>query len=198
MRMSNVMTRGLIMHKLLNTIQQSIKVEKGQWNDFSKFKYRNCEDILKAVKPLLVDANLVLTDEIINLGERYYIKATAKLIDGNGSSIESYGWAREAENKKGMDECQLSGSTSSYARKYALCGLFAIDDGIDSDSMDNSKSAKVPEKETKWYNLDKAKTDQMLAKLKSGEQTNQGIIDSLKNAGFAISKKTKEDIMGLK
>ena len=186
------------MHELLNQIQQNIKVPKGQWNDFSKFKYRNCEDILKAVKPMLGDAVLTLSDEMVNLGDRFYVKSTAKLMKGN-VSIEAHGFAREPLNKKGMDECQISGSASSYARKYALCGLFGIDDGVDSDSSDNRPQNNQPQKQdAKWFNdFDKQK-NLMIKKIQSGEQTQQGIIDSLKKAGFCLSKDTEAKIKELK
>ena len=129
-------------HEKLLVIQEKLKAEKGQYNSFGKYKYRSCEDILKSVKPLLKETatTLTLSDELQYIGDRYYIKATAKLSDGS-ESIETYGFAREEEDKKGMDGSQITGSSSSYSRKYALCGLFAIDDGIDSDTT-NTGSAK--------------------------------------------------------
>lgn len=121
--------------KLLN-IQSELKAPKGQFNSFGKYNYRSCEDILEALKPLLVKnkATLKIGDEIIHLGDRYYIKATATLTDiESGESVSTNAFAREEETKKGMDASQITGSTSSYARKYALNGLFAIDDTKDSD-----------------------------------------------------------------
>lgn len=139
--------------KLLNEIQQKLKVPKGQYNAFSKFYYRNAEDILEAVKPLLGIGTLTITDEVVQVGERYYVKATATLavgtpvitsgpngigeIDGT-SRVSACGWAREALEKKGMDEAQITGSASSYARKYALNGLFCIDDTKDADHDDGN------------------------------------------------------------
>lgn len=120
----------------LSKIQQSLKVPKGQTNNFGKYKYRNCEDILQALTPLLGDCILTLSDEIVMIGDRYYVKATAAIHLGT-DRIAVTAFAREEENKKGMDSAQLTGSTSSYARKYALNGLFAIDDTKDADSMDN-------------------------------------------------------------
>jgi len=124
-----------ILNKLLN-IQGKLKAPKGQTNAFGKYKYRSCEDILEAVKPLCVanDVSLTLTDELVMVGERYYVKATATLhnID-NDEKIEVSSFAREEENKKGMDQSQITGASSSYARKYALNGLFNIDDTKDSD-----------------------------------------------------------------
>jgi hypothetical protein len=122
-----------IYSKLAN-IQQNLKAPKGQLNKFGGYKYRNCEDILQAVKPLLGDLVLNLSDSIEQVGERYYIRATACLTDGN-ETVTVTAYAREEENKKGMDASQITGSASSYARKYALNGLLAIDDTKDADSQ---------------------------------------------------------------
>lgn len=122
--------------KLMN-IQQELKAPKGQYNDFGKYAYRSCEDILEAVKPLLKKEKVVLTisDEIQYIGNRYYIKATATLIDTESeATISNSAYAREEETKKGMDGSQITGASSSYARKYALNGLFGIDDNKDSDT----------------------------------------------------------------
>ncbi len=120
--------------KLLN-IQTSLKAPKSQYNSFGKYNYRNCEDILEAVKPLLKSNGITLrlTDDIVCVGERYYVKATAILSDGE-SEISTSAFAREEETKRGMDASQITGSASSYARKYALNGLFDIDDTKDSDT----------------------------------------------------------------
>ncbi len=122
--------------KLVN-VQTKLKAPKSQYNSFGKYAYRNCEDILEALKPLLAEEKAIinLSDSIALIGERYYVEATARFIDGeSGEVIEVKALAREDENKKGMDSSQLTGSTSSYARKYALNGLFAIDDTKDSDT----------------------------------------------------------------
>jgi hypothetical protein len=132
----------------LNRLQQSLKAPKGQYNSFSKFYYRSCEDILEAVKPLLDKCTLVIEDEIVNVGERYYVKSTAYLADGKGV-ISASAFAREAFDKKGMDDSQITGAASSYARKYALNGLFAIDDGKDADSKDNRRKEEPKEEEAK-------------------------------------------------
>ncbi len=124
--------------KKLNEIQQNLVAPKNQRNNFGNYNYRSCEDILEAVKPLLGDCTLVINDEIINIGDRYYIKATATVSNGE-ESVSNSALARESEAKKGMDDSQITGSTSSYARKYALNGLFAIDDTKDADTRDNSK-----------------------------------------------------------
>ena len=122
-------------------IQAELKAPKNQTNSFGKYKYRSAEDIVEAVKPILskYGTALVITDEVVQVGERIYIKATATLLDGTEDSISVSGWAREEEVKKGMDAAQITGSASSYARKYALNGLFAIDDTKDSDSTNEHK-----------------------------------------------------------
>lgn len=125
--------------KELNTIQSLLKAPKEQYNKFGNYKYRNCEDILEAVKPLLFSQSCTLTisDEIVMIGTRYYVRATATIKNANGETETTTAYAREDESKKGMDASQITGSTSSYARKYALNGLFCIDDTKDSDSLDN-------------------------------------------------------------
>ena len=125
--------------KELNTIQSLLKAPKDQYNKFGNYKYRNCEDILEAVKPLLFSQSCTLTisDEIVMIGTRYYVRATATIKNANGETETTTAYAREDESKKGMDASQITGSTSSYARKYALNGLFCIDDTKDSDSLNN-------------------------------------------------------------
>ena len=118
-------------------IQRDLKAPKNQRNNFGKYNYRSCEDILEAVKPLTTEKGLVLTisDTIEAVGQRFYVKATAKITDSeSGESIETYGYARESDTKKGMDDSQVTGASSSYARKYALNGLFCIDDSKDADT----------------------------------------------------------------
>lgn len=125
--------------KELITIQSTLKAPKGQYNSFGKYKYRSCEDIQEAVKPLLAEQGCFLTisDDIISLDGRFYVKATATLTNSEGQVISVTAFARESETKTGMDASQITGSASSYARKYALNGLFAIDDTKDADTMDN-------------------------------------------------------------
>jgi hypothetical protein len=121
----------------LTLIQSKLSAPKGQYNSFGKYHYRSCEDILEALKPLLheVKAAVLLSDEIVPVGDRVYVKATATLIDAeNGERVTNIAYAREDEEKKGMDGAQITGACSSYARKYALNGLFAIDDNKDSDA----------------------------------------------------------------
>lgn len=122
--------------KNLTKIQSELKAPKQKKNEFGKYLYRSCEDILEAVKPLLIDYNccLTLTDEVVMLGERFYLKATATILSNeDGSSKTVVAYAREEDSKKGMDGAQVTGSASSYARKYALNGLFLIDDNKDID-----------------------------------------------------------------
>lgn len=129
-------------------IQSELKAPKGQTNKFGGYKYRSCEDILEALKPLLLkyEMQLTLSDDIIEVGGRVYVKATATLHNLQAAPtankpIVVSAFAREAETKKGMDEAQVTGSASSYARKYALNGLFAIDDTKDADTQDNTQEA---------------------------------------------------------
>lgn len=124
-------------NKLID-VQGRLKAPKGQYNNFGKYKYRSSEDILEAVKPLLVEQGLLLTieDDIVMVGERIYVKAIATVRYGE-ESITSVAFAREELEKKGMDSSQVTGAASSYARKYALNGLFCIDDTKDSDATNN-------------------------------------------------------------
>ncbi len=134
-----------VYEKLAN-VQAALKAPKGQYNSFGKYKYRSCEDIVESVKPLLKQNGLLLTltDEIENIGERFYVKATATIFDiADGSMIYVCAYAREEETKKGMDGSQVTGASSSYARKYALNGIFAIDDTKDSDST-NTHGQEIP------------------------------------------------------
>ncbi len=118
--------------KLLNEIQKTLKAPKDQFNSFGNYKYRSCSDIVEAVKPLMGNASLTMSDEIVLIGDRYYVRATVTF-SHEGESVSVTAYAREALARKGMNEDQLTGATSSYARKYALNGLFAIDDARDSD-----------------------------------------------------------------
>ena len=125
----------------LAAIQTKLHAPKNQKNTFGGYNYRSCEDILEAVKPLLDGLVLTITDEVTDVGGRIYVKATARLTDGK-DAMTATAFAREAESRKGMDESQITGSTSSYARKYALNGLFLIDDNKDADSQDNSEQGQ--------------------------------------------------------
>ena len=133
----------------LTEIQKKLKAPKSNYNSFGKYNYRSCEDILEAVKPLLGDNTLTLSDEVVQIGDRIYVKATAVFRDGATETRVS-AFAREAESKKGMDESQVTGTASSYARKYALNGLFLIDDTKDADTdefveaTERTKTKKKP------------------------------------------------------
>ena len=136
-----------VREKLL-AVQAELKAPKGQTNSFGKYKYRSCEDILESVKPLLkkYNATLVISDSLELIGERYYIKATATFQDVETDGIiENTAYARESAEKKGMDDSQVTGATSSYARKYALNGLFLIDDTKDADTDEFRNQQKSKE-----------------------------------------------------
>ena len=130
------------MQKLIN-IQKKLKAPKGNFNKFGNYKYRSCEDILEAVKPLLAEegCTLTLSDDIMMVGDRFYVRATATITDGT-EKFEVSAFAREEETKKGMDGSQITGTASSYARKYALNGLFLIDDTKDADTDEYANTTK--------------------------------------------------------
>lgn len=148
--------RQVVLTQRVGDIQHKLKAPKGQYNSFGKYNYRSCEDILEGVKPLLKehDLALLIDDEIVQIGERYYVKATAKITDGR-EIVSATAYAREPDTKKGMDESQITGATSSYARKYALNALLCIDDTKDADTMDNSKKPVQQTQETvyNWQTL---------------------------------------------
>lgn len=139
--------------KHLVAIQSKLKATKGRWNSFGKYHYRSCEDILEAVKPLCAEQGCVLliADEMVLVGERYYIKATATLKTPESEFVAT-GYAREADDKKGMDSSQITGTASSYARKYALNGLFCIDDNKDADTDEYQHENKAKEEKNKPAN----------------------------------------------
>lgn len=131
------MAEGKPIYAALMAVQAELKAPKNQRNNFGKYNYRSCEDIVEAVKPLMKVNGLFLTmsDDIVQIGDRYYVKATVSVTDiVTGESVQTSALAREAAQKKGMDESQVTGTASSYARKYALNGLFAIDDNRDADT----------------------------------------------------------------
>lgn len=134
-------------YEKLGVIQSKLKAPKGQYNSFGKYKYRSCEDILEAVKPLLAETKTVLciTDQMEVVGDRIYVRAETHLKDAEdfSSEIVTVAYAREEESKKGMDSSQVTGAASSYARKYALNGLFCIDDNKDSDSTNTGEKEKT-------------------------------------------------------
>lgn len=164
-----------IYNKLLE-IQQELKVPKNQYNSFGGFKYRSCEDILTAVKPLEEKHKIVLllNDEAIQVGESIFIKATAKLVDieGDHESIEATAYAMHSKGKKGMDDSQMSGTASSYARKYALNALFAIDDTKDADTDEYAKQTSKS-KPANGTNIEFDVVREELGKCKTAEEITQ-------------------------
>lgn len=159
------MSEELTFQQKLISLIGELKAPKGQTNTFGKYNFRSAEDILEAVKPLAVKYSLLpnLSDEIVIIGERYYIKATASISDGEITK-ESIGYARESETKKGMDDSQITGTASSYARKYAMNGLYLIDDTKDSDSDEYQRLQRAPVKQEKT--IDKTKQEIVIGKLK--------------------------------
>lgn len=173
----------------LAKVQSELKAPKGQYNSFGKYHYRSCEDIVESVKPLLKKEGLLLTlsDEIVNISDRFYVKATATVIDTTDEkSISVSAFAREEKDKKGMDGSQVTGASSSYARKYALNGLFAIDDTKDSDSTNvGDNKTNEPPKET--------------FKIPDGKTPRQALIDRLTELHYDINDYAyKNNLKGVK
>jgi len=175
----------------LHHIQQNLKAPKNKTNNFGNYKYRNLEGILEGIKPLLKETGctVVIKDSLKLLGDRLFIKATVYLSDGNGT-IESIAYAEHARDKKGMDKSQITGSTSSYARKYACNGLFAIDDTEDADSMDNRVEKHhngkdvIPGKVTQDQSI---KMDRYSRDPKTNEE-DKIVLKEIAKAGYMISK----------
>ena len=139
-------------YKKLAAIQLILNAPKNQYNSFGKYNYRSCEDILEGVKPLLGDLFLSISDEVVLVGDRFYIKATATITDGEHTHSAS-AFARESLDKKGMDSAQVTGATSSYARKYCLNGLFGIDDAKDADTNEHqAQSDATPAQKNQQQN----------------------------------------------
>jgi len=181
----------------LSKIQGEVKCAKNLHNAFANFKYRNVESIYEAIKPLLLkyECSLVLSDDIVLIGDRFYIKATAT-ISHNGESLSVNAFARETLDKKGMDGAQITGSASSYARKYALGGLFLLDDTQDVDSLDNSQNGNSNEpkianaKETIKPKIDAVK--QIMTLLHDAGLNNAEIREFMKYKGLSSA-----DVLGL-
>jgi hypothetical protein len=191
-------------YKLLANIQKKAKVAKNNKNAFGKYNYRNLEDILNVVKPLCCDAGLVLTitDELQEVAGRLFVKATATVTYTDNSSISASAYAQHASNKKGCDEAQLTGLTSSYARKYACQGLFAIDDGIDNDAVNDvpqepyNKTAIPYNAKTILKTVNSLKTVEALKVYAQQTKTkypkhNQEIIDICKARSEELKKENK-------
>jgi hypothetical protein len=185
--------------KELIMIQQELKAPKTQRNNFGGYNYRSCEDILEAVKPLLAEQSctLTITDEIVMVGERIYLKATATLTNPDGKAVSTTAFAMEQEQKKGMDESQISGMASSYARKYALNGLFCIDDTKDADTMDNTHeghSAPAPAPQQKEDNrpwMSEKNLHDILARISGGDLA---VVD-LATEHYRMKKDYREQIV---
>lgn len=202
--------------KKLTSIQCELKAPKNQYNKFGNYSYRNREDILEALKPLLLkySCTLLESDTVVNIGGRFYVQATAKIYCFESSEfLEVTSLAREEETKKGMDGSQITGSSSSYARKYALNGLFAIDDVKDADSMDNKKEEQPrqalppaqPQKPIETVTLEWTKTINSIDSVqrandvlliikaeKANDATKQLFNTFCKNKGFQFDKTTMQ------
>jgi hypothetical protein len=184
----------LNIYEKLGVIQSKLKAPKGQYNSFGKYKYRSCEDILEAVKPLLAETKTVLsvTDRMEVVGGRIYVRAEARLNDCEDTGeITTVAYAREEESKKGMDSSQVTGAASSYARKYALNGLFCIDDNKDSDSTNTGEKEKTSGRKT-----ESAKEAEMI----SSETTMsiKNIIDKYPEAKLLEQIKTRFKVSDIK
>jgi len=191
--------------KTLSEIQRELKAPKGQVNAFGKYKYRSCEDILEAVKPHLEGWVLTISDEIVEVAGRVYVKATAELktsllttypnttddsdvqINTDIKCYSTTAFAREPDQKKGMDPSQITGAASSYARKYALNGLFCIDDTKDADTMDNSKQYTSKDQGPSRYV--KLIEDEVLRLTEGEEDKNQIYLDIEEKIGFPLKER---------
>lgn len=185
--------------KELVEIQNKLKAPKGQWNSFGKYKYRNCEDILEALKPILYEqkCQLTISDDIVLVGNRIYVKSVVTLKNETGEEVTTTGFAREEESKKGMDCSQVTGASSSYARKYALNGLFCIDDTKDSDTTNSGESNREQKPDNNDFlamalqEINSAQSIQTLTSIfnnYSALQTNQQFMTAL-----SARKKTLKD-----
>lgn len=174
-----------ILKKLL-LIQQELKVPKNQFNSFGKYNYRSCEDILESARPISNKNNcvIVINDDIKEINGRYYVEATITLFDvESGEEISTKALAREAEPKSGMSESQLTGACSSYARKYALSAMFALDDEKDDDTRDNrqqSKQINKPAPKPRQIDEKTKHLSSVLSKMKTHNVSKQGILSVLK------------------
>ena len=177
------------------TVQTKLRAPKGQYNSFGKYSYRSCEDILEALKPLLVEVGAIVnvSDEIKLIGDRFYVEATASFIDvETGERMIAKASAREAETKKGMDDSQVTGSVSSYARKYALNGLFAIDDNKDADST-NTCGKDIKPNMTPVSGLSEAQLKRLLAIGNKSGFNKDTIVKTVKKLyGCELKDMTKE------
>lgn len=171
--------------KELISIQTELKAPKNQFNKFGGYKYRSCEDILEALKPLLKKYGCFVTisDDVQQIGERYYIKSTVTITNSEGKKETSTALARESATKKGMDDSQITGSASSYARKYALNGLFAIDDNKDVDSI------QPQQKEPKKSTISATRFKAALQAIEKGDYTKEELLSS-----FSLTEEQKSQL----
>ena len=188
-------------YKKLMNIQTKLKAPKSQRNNFGNYNYRSCEDILEAVKPLLDEFKVALTikDEIVLIGERYYIKATATLIDiDTGDTTETSAYDRESAEKRGMDASQVTGATSSYARKYALNGLFAIDDNKDADATNTHGKETIKVNMTPAGGISEAQQKRLYA-IANKAGLKKDVVDSTVKKSFGCDTKdmTKEQYQNI-
>lgn len=192
-------------YEKVSAIQTELKAPKSQFNEFGNYSYRNCEDILEAVKPLLCGLIVIIDDDIVQVGDRFYVKSTATITDGD-NSLSATAFARESLLRKGMDDAQLTGATSSYSRKYAMNGLFLIDDTKDADSInDNPKEGKntkqnIQQKQnddSPWYNDDnyQAGLEYMTGEIRNGTLPEQ-LIKKLRQT-FKVSNKFSDLIKSI-
>lgn len=174
------------LNKNLIALQNELNAPKNLYNKFGNYYYRNAESILEAVKPLLKKYKLLLNvcDEIIQIGERYYVAATATIISEDGESIYSKAYAREPLDKKGMDDSQITGTSSSYARKYALNGLFLIDDTKDADTNEYHEQNNKPVKDSKADVIDKVKIETIKKKIADKNVQEQSVLKSYQLTKF--------------
>lgn len=173
--------------KALEKIQQELKAPKGQYNSFGKYKYRSCEDIVEAVKPLLAKngCQLTLSDDMVEIGGRVYVKATATITDGKETEVVT-AFAREPDQKKGMDESQITGTASSYARKYALNGLLLIDDTKDPDTDEyHQQTAQNSAPQKPAPQAQKASEKQIALIIELAEKAGMPVVSICKKVGVS-------------
>ena len=188
-------------YRKLSEIQVKLKATKDLYNSFGRYSYRSAESILEAMKPLLDEYKvaLVINDDIVMIGERYYVKATARLIDGEtGEYVEATAFAREDESKKGQDLSQLTGSTSSYARKYAMNGLLAIDDNKDSDDLNKHGKETIKVNMTPAGGISEAQQKRLYA-IANKAGLKKDVVDSTVKKSFGCDTKdmTKEQYQNI-
>ena len=188
-------------YEKLMTVQTKLRAPKGQYNSFGKYSYRSCEDILEALKPLLAEVGAIVnvSDEIKLIGNRFYVEATASFIDvETGERMIAKASAREAETKKGMDDSQVTGSVSSYARKYALNGLFAIDDNKDADATNTHGKEAIKVNMTPAGGISEAQQKRLYA-IANKAGLKKDVVDSTVKKSFGCDTKdmTKEQYQNI-